>query len=308
MSKKSRSYTVAFGDLEISVSTASVDTSEDVLGAPKPPGRKDEALTRALEVARKKESLKRVLKDDEYFDSLHANAIPVSATTERKTTKANIVRPAKVNSRINSTAISRAENDPVPIPWLQTIPDSVRCIVENSGSHAGKSASVGAWSDQKGSECGKSEMEDYFGGLKNIESVVSCWYCSESMPIAHYRQFPKMLPYKHQPSTSYFMVRGYYCSWECVKLHSIELGSCNVFNLLALFMNSLFQTIVQLRPLCSKYQLQKYGGKHAREEYEKMMHPCNDERITHKLDWHPNIQNCVRILDIRQKKKMRFEN
>ena len=88
MSKKSRSYTVAFGDLEISVSTASVDTSEEVIGVPKPVGRKDEALTRALEVARKKESLKRVVKDDEYFDSLHANAVQISATTERKTTKA----------------------------------------------------------------------------------------------------------------------------------------------------------------------------------------------------------------------------
>ena len=186
MSKKSRSYTVAFGDLEISVSTASCDTSEDLGAAPKQSGRKDEALTRALEVARKKESLKRVVKDDEYFDSLHANAVPISASTERKAPKVNIVRPAKVNSRINSASIAREPIDPAPVPWLQTIPDSVRCIVENSGSHAGKSASVGAWSDQKGSECGKSDMEDYFGGLMVTHHhhwPYARWRVGESVPI-----------------------------------------------------------------------------------------------------------------------------
>ena len=58
---------MAFGDLEISVSTASVDTSEEVVLVPKLVGRKDEALTCALEIARRKEALKRVIKDDDYF-------------------------------------------------------------------------------------------------------------------------------------------------------------------------------------------------------------------------------------------------
>ena len=48
MSKKARSYTVAFGELEISVSTASVDTSEDLIVPPKPSGKKDEAIILTL--------------------------------------------------------------------------------------------------------------------------------------------------------------------------------------------------------------------------------------------------------------------
>jgi len=306
MTKKSRSYTVAFGDLEISVSTASVDTSEDIVHVPKPSVKKDEALTRALEHARKKESMKRVIKNDDYFDSLHAGTPTTTSadTINKETKKPHVVKPAKVISRIRSASIVQPVDVPVKdeVPWLHTIPDSVRCIVENAGIHAGKSDSLGTWSDQHDTTSAKTDIHDYFGGLQNVEADVCCWNCGETMSIGHYRQFPKFLPYKHQASSSYFMIRGYYCSWECVKLHAMESGSSNLFNLLALLLSSLYQKLINIRPLCTKFQLEKYGGKYSRGEFEMNMHECNNIRITHKLDWHPTIQNCIRILDMRKKK------
>ena len=306
MSKKSRSYTVAFGDLEISVSsTASVDTSEDII-VPKPVVKRDEALTRALEHARRKESLKRVLKNDDYFDSLHATTecSPLTIAVQKEEKKKNAIRPAKVSSRSSTTSVVQTtQKEEKEVPWINTIPDSVRCIVENAGTHAGKSDSLGTWSNQHDTTSSKKNMKDYFG-LQNVEAIISCWNCGESMTIGHYRQFPKFLPYKHQASSSYFMVRGYYCSWECVKLHAIEIGSSNIFNLLALLMSALYETCIKIRPLCTKYQLQKYGGQFSKEEYDLNMHACNKMRITHKLHWHPTIQNCVRILDIRKRHRI----
>lgn len=299
-SKKARSYTVAFGELEISVSTASVDTSEDPIIPPKPSGKKDEAIIRAVEHNRRREASKRIIKDDRYWDAQHAGAESVAEEIPKKETTTNAVRPAVVASRSQPADIQKETSDSsIDVPWLETIPDSVRSIVENAENHIQQQMSVGTWSDQKHSNK-KTDVADYFGGLQNIEAVVCCWNCSEPLQMSHHRQFPKFMPYKYQSSSKYFMVRGYYCTWECVKLHAIQLSSHNLFNLLALLLASLHNKVIHIRPLCNKYQMKQYGGLHTRQEFMKCVHECNKQRITHKLEWHPSIPNCVRVFKLKK--------
>ena len=136
MSKKARSYTVAFGELEISVSTASVDTSEDLIVPPKPSGKKDEAIIRAVEHNRRREASKRIIKDDSYWDAQHEDAEKTAEEIPKKEKTANAVRPAVVASRSQPADIQKETSDStIDVPWLETIPDSVRSIVENAENH-----------------------------------------------------------------------------------------------------------------------------------------------------------------------------
>jgi len=310
-------YTVAFGDLKISVQSnkSSEQDADEVVQVEecsssfihqKPLNGKDEQLVRAIYRSRVKENNKRVVRDNEFWDKLHENAVHDQKSDKMETTdtvtETETKRPiyenvhqkglkvALVPKTVKGKCIDNNER------WIDTLPESVRCVIDSDAMQEERNSSTMLWSNQVKDDGVR--LEEFFMGSNHVQPVqsVSCWNCATDIDLLHFRQFPHLLPFRYQQGSEYFMVKGYFCCWECVRVYIIEHGLSHLAGMLGAFLSKLYGKVIQIRPYCGKYSLEKFGGNCSYELYMKNIHVCNNERVTHLLQWHPTINGCVKIL------------
>ena len=51
----------------------------------------------------------------------------------------------------------------------------------------------------------------------------------------------------------------YFCCWECVRVYIIEHGLSHLAGMLGAFLSKLYGKVIQIRPYCGKYSLEKFG-------------------------------------------------
>ena len=308
-------YTVAFGDLKISVQSSKSseqDTKEDIqdeqpssLIYQKPLNGKDEQLVRAINRQRIKENNKRVVRDNEFWDKLHEHAIykpadkmettdTVAETEIKRPTYENVYQKGLKVALVPKIAKEKSIDNNAR--WIDTLPESVRCVIDSDAMQEERNSSTMLWSNQVKDDGVR--LEEFFMGSNHVQPVqsVSCWNCAADIDLLHFRQFPYLLPFRYQQGSEYFMVKGYFCCWECVRVYIIEHGLSHLAGMFGAFLGKLYGKVIQIRPYCGKYSLEKFGGNCSYELYMRNIHVCNNERITHLLNWHPTINGCVKIM------------
>jgi len=304
-----KKYTVSFGDVQISVLSSTKqeteiahdEASHDV------PNNREEQLLRTIHKAFIKTQNKRAVRDDDFFEKEY----PQSNTLEeeKKEEKAPqeptvecelrrpLARPLHVHGLPTARVVQQLKEKETAKPtWLEKLPESIRCVIDTEASESCRNESTMIWSNTPGNDSSV-RMEDFFKGSDaslNMQSM-HCWNCSRSIDMSHFRQFPFMLPFRFHPVTDYFMVKGYFCCWECVRSHIISHCNSNLLHILSSFLHRIYRRTIRLRPICSRYGLVRFGGDITDEQYRSSLHPCNTERITHLLNWHDEINACVRV-------------
>jgi len=271
---KQQKYFVKFGALKIHVTKASPNT-ESLSQDPDDPGPLE------IETEFEKRSTHDELMEHEdlinELDILPEAFLPEASTTVPFSTfEVPQLSPTVPNS---STPL-----------WTEGLHDSIRAVLEDRVETKVKEESVATWASASQGPTSFFQTTDI-----RTEEAVLCWCCATPMSLQMFRLFPKVLPYRFQTSTAYFLVRGFFCSWECVRLYLIERGDTNVLSILAIFLQKLYGRVIRLRPHCSRLKLKQFGGDVSIEEFSSSMDACNKERVWHRLEWHPTIENCCRV-------------
>ena len=308
-------YTVAFGDLQISVHTNKTNDDKEYCDTPLPCAShstqlngKDEQLVRALHKSRIREMNKRTIRDNKFWDNQHINAVDtkpdaVPIVNNIPNVPEKIKRPFSENVKqkgLHTSLVKKDKKEQAPANstrWIDKLPEAVRCVIDSDVMQEERESSTMIWSDVQGGN-DMVRMEDFFMGSYNTHAIekVLCWHCAVAIDVLHFRQFPFMLPFRYQQGTEYFMVKGYFCCWECVRGYVIDHGLSHLVGMLSSFLYKLYGRLIQVRPFCGRYSLQRFGGTYSYETYMNNTHSCNRERITHLMEWHPNINGCVRIV------------
>ena len=265
--QEGRSYTVSFGALEISVSSSSALSQPRQSVVPKCSSR-DEALHKQLVRSQKKESEKRTVRDDAYWDRQHA----VISTPPP---------PNRAPPRCPTYDHSEKRQD-----GYTHLPQFVQSIVETDQQRTSRDDSISI-----------SSAESCRSFVNVGATDVLCWSCTRPLSREVRQESPRFLPFRFHPSTGYYMVRGFFCSWECVRMHAVSLGgNLHVAALLAQMLRKLYRVQICIRPICTRLQLEVFGGHVTMREFQSSLHKCNFQPITHCLQWHPEMGNCVKIL------------
>lgn len=270
---KAHSYTVSFGALEISVSSSAAVSQPRQAVASKCSSR-DEALHKQLVRSQRKDSEKRAIRDEAYWDRQH-EVISTPAA------------PVRAPPRYPSHDHMEKKQD-----GYTHLPKFVQSIVETDEQRSSRDDSINVSTDS-GAE---SSLRSFFN-ICAAEADVLCWTCTKSLSQRVRQESPRFLPFRFHPCTGYYMVRGFFCSWECVRMHAISLGgNLHVVSLLAQMLRKLYTTQICIRPICTRLQLEVFGGNITMKEFQSSLHKCNFQPVAHLLQWHPEMGNCVRIL------------
>ena len=279
--KAGRSYTVCFGALEISVNTAQQENTEEHIPITAPPVRPsacDSILGKQLLKARKRDADKRVVKDEAYWDQRHANAEHGN----------NIVHESRHTTALCSMLFQNSRDQKTNNEFT-LLPPAVQSVLETNAQRNGRECAVNLRTDDSGP--GGVNIRDFFVCQQSNEVPVNCWACVQELV-----SFPKFMPFKYQQKTGYFMVCGYFCSWECARLHAMSLGgTLHHAALLGHMLQLLFGYHVRIRPHCHRLALKVFGGHVEIRDFRSAFHQCNNQDIGHRLLWHPSVPNCVRI-------------
>lgn len=302
-----KNYTVSFGDVEISVQSNKEDTDlihEDVNH--EVPNNREEHLLKTIHKAFLKTQNKKAVRDDNYFERENQQCnLPdekieetiIEEISDQCPLRRPLARPLHVHGIPTARVVKQSKEKEIAKPtWIEKLPDSIRCVIDTEASETCRNDSTMLWSGTSGNDSSV-RMEDFFKGSDaslNMQSM-HCWNCSQCIDMSHFRQFPFMLPFRFHPSTDYFMVKGYFCCWECVRSHIISHCSSNLLHILSTFLQRIYRRTIRLRPICSRYGLIRFGGDITDDQYRASLHECNKERITHLLNWHETINNCVRV-------------
>lgn len=288
----SSSYTVAFGDLKISVNCNGTNersfeddnysTTQSTLS------NKDSAVLREMRKSRTKREEKLRSKNPNYWDKRQ----------ETKKTKPAVIRPPKKNNNAKYAKIPCEgcnDNGELNDTTLESMPDSVKTMIAVDEFDTSAHKKIWDCSDEKYEKSATHVEQFFFGSVINPSKQVLCWYCSHLIPLSSYRVFPKFCPYKRHPVTKFFLVKGYFCSWECVRGYALSCQNMTTVPMLAHMLKLLFGRYVKIRCPFKRSDLIVFGGTINRQEQEASFHKCNSERITHKLQWNPELEGCVRI-------------
>ena len=213
-----RSYTIAFGDLEISVSSAQSITPERQAPVPKLTGHEMSLLKTMKNASEKARNKRRVIVDD--FESRKDEEVvaPVLIGEPVEAQKPECLPiPASQIQYLNEFTSSVCEDakfssDNKPTEE-STLPASVMCILESDETKKSRENSVPVWSVHS-AESKSSHIKEFFcKNPSNAASSVLCWFCSHSMTLSEFRCFPKFMPFQYREQTRHFIVKGYFCSW-----------------------------------------------------------------------------------------------
>lgn len=287
----SGSYTVAFGDLKISVNSNGANESsfeDDCSSAPQSTlSDKDSAVLREMRKNKTKQEEKLRSKNPNYWDKRH----------DTKKTKPAGIRPPKKSNNAKYAKIPCEgcnNNGELNDTTFESMPDSVKSMITVDDFDASGHKKLWDCMDDQNEKSATHVEQFFFGSVVNPSKQVLCWYCSHLISLSSYRVFPKFCPYKYHPVNKYFLVKGYFCSWECVRGYALS-SHASMVPLLAHMLKLLFGRYVKIRCLFKRTDLIVFGGTMNRQEQEASFHNCNSERITHKLQWHPEFEGCVRI-------------
>ena len=266
---KGHSYTVSFGSLEISVSSNSTEAERIVPKHISKPSLRDAALQKMLEKARQRDADKNITRNDAYWERQHA-VVAKKVPPQPVTPKCSLTPPSEGYNHLPSyvkSVVNTRENDEI----------------------VGRAIEVASHGTYKTN----AKIQDFFIG---DGPAIMCWTCSHAISRKMFAQYPKFIPFRYHPNTTYFMVRGYFCSWECARMHALSCGgNLHMVHMLVFMLRKIFGITIAIRPMCTRLQLEVFGGTVSDSEFRSSFHACNNEDITHRLEWHTSIDNCVRV-------------
>lgn len=275
-----RSYTVSFGALEISVNS---NTQAEEECAPSTStvktNSRDTVLGRQLMKAQKRDSERRLVRDDAYWDKQHQGSVHHTPH-----------EPKHVTS-ICSSLFQGSEKAPIE-DFTHLLP-AVQSVLETDAQRNGREEAVSLCGDDTKS-C-QVHVKDFFVRQRINSVPVLCWTCAHELSSLP-GHLPKFLPFKFVPSSQYFMVCGYFCSWECARLHAISIGgSLHQVTLLATMLRRLYGRHIRLHPHCNRLSLKVFGGHVDIEAFRSSLHECNRINFSDRIKWHQTITNCLQI-------------
>ena len=276
-----RSYTVSFGALEISVNSNTQEEGECVpTTSTAKTNSRDTVLGKQLIKAQKRDSERRVVRDDAYWDKQHQGSV-IQTTHE----------PKHVTS-ICSNLFHGSEKAPVE-DFTHLLP-AVQSVLETDAQRNGREEAVSLCGDDMKS-C-QVHVKDFFVRQRINSVPVFCWTCAHELSSLP-GHLPKFLPFKFIPSSQYFMVCGYFCSWECARLHAISIGgSLHQVTLLSTMLRRLYGRHIRLHPHCNRLSLKVFGGHVDIQTFRSSFHKCNLIDFSERIKWHPTITNCLQII------------
>lgn len=277
-------YTVAFGDLTISVRGSDngdpMDHDELETKGVHWFNERDQSTLRDIRKAEKKEIRKAAIRTDEnFFDKIHENT--AHRVPKPKPRSQYAMKP------LNPVTLVGNDN------FVMT--ESVRSVVQDSAQEEEAVKSKQCWSSDPEFGVPKpTHVADFFVGSVNQVNQISCWNCGTFMDVMQWRTLPKFLPIRYNEKTKFFMITGYFCCWECVRAHALVTRS-DILPMLSYMLLKLYGKYIKIVNHCKRTDLQHFGGSVSMEQFKKNLHECNHVRITHRLEWHPEILNCVRV-------------
>lgn len=131
---------------------------------------------------------------------------------------------------------------------------------------------------------------------------IRCWYCT-----LHFNTIPCPLPYKYDPKTNTFSVKGCFCSLNCALAYNLESRNSDkgeINSLIHLINKKMFGSTKFISPAPSRYLLKEYGGKWTRDEYRSHL---NTNIVGQKILFPPFVTteyliNNIKPISTRDKK------